>query len=73
VLVDWDTWTPRPPGYHQEPQGWWTITNGGEAPIKGGSWGVSEVVIVGTSGRIEALEDFGRTGNSADAPSPAPR
>jgi hypothetical protein len=73
VLVDWDTWVPSPPGYHQEPQGWWTITNTNEAPIRGGSRGVSEVVIVRTSGRIEDLEDFGRTGNSADAPSPTPR
>jgi hypothetical protein len=73
VLIDWSTWVPSPPGYRQQPQGWWTITNASESPIKGGSWGISEAVIVGTSGRIEVLEDFGHTGNSADAPSPARR
>lgn len=67
VLVDWNTWVPSPPGYHQEPQGWWAITTG--TTTRAESRGVTEAVIVETSGRIEDPEDFGHTGNSADAPS----
>jgi hypothetical protein len=71
VVVDWDTWVPSPPSYRQEPQGWWAITSG--TTFRGESRGVSEAVIVETSGGIDVLENFGHTGNSADAPSPVAR
>lgn len=67
VLVDWETWVPSPPSYRQEPQGWWAVTS--ESIIRGRNRGVSKAVIVGRSGRINDSEDFGHTGNSADAPS----
>jgi hypothetical protein len=67
VSLDWDTWTPSPPTYHLEPQGWWAITTDGN--FRRESQGVTEPVIGNISGNVEDLGNFGRTGNSADSPS----
>ncbi len=51
VRLDWHTWVPSPPGYHQEPQGWWVIIS---SPTFGSeSRGISEAVIREISGNVE--------------------
>ena len=67
VRLDWDTWVPSPPSYHQEPQGWWVII-AGPSP-RSESRGVSEAVISEISGTVDDPESLGPVDNSADAPS----
>ena len=66
VDLDWDTWVPSPPSYHQEPQGWWAITAGPSFGRE--SRGVSEAVIGEVSGDMEDSGNLGGIDNSADAP-----
>jgi hypothetical protein len=69
VHLDWETWVPSPPSYHQEPQGWWVVLT---SPQRGSeSRGVSEAVISEISGTVDNPESLGPVDNSADAPSRA--